>query len=80
LFDVIDPRFRAACTGVAGCWAFLFGSMAPVALGWISQNFSLRTGFASLTAFVAAGVALLLFARIVFLKKDMIDMKRSDIK
>jgi hypothetical protein len=40
----------------------------------------LRTGFASLTAFVAAGVALLLFARIVFLKKDMIDMKRSDIK
>lgn len=80
MFDVIVPQFRAACTGVAGCWAFLFGSMAPVALGWISQNFSLRTGFASLTAFVAAGVVLLVFARIVFLKKDMMDMKRSDIK
>jgi len=71
MFDVIVPQFRAACTGMAGCWAFLFGSMAPAVLGWMSQRFTLRTGFASLTAFVAAGVVLLLVARLKFLRRDM---------
>ena len=71
MFDVIVPRFRAACTGMAGCWAFLFGSMAPAVLGWMSQSFTLRTGFASLTAFVSIGAVLLVLARIVFLRRDM---------
>ena len=71
MFDVIVPQFRAACTGMAGCWAFLFGSMAPAVLGWMSQRFTLRTGFASLAAFVAAGVVLLVVARLKFLRRDM---------
>lgn len=75
MFDVIVPQFRAACTGMAGCWAFLFGSMAPAVLGWMSQRFTLRTGFASLTAFVLTGVALLAFARLRFLRRDMENMK-----
>ena len=72
MFDVIVPQFRAACTGMAGCWAFLFGSMAPAVLGWMSQHFTLRTGFVSLTAFVLVGVALLSFARFRFLRRDML--------
>ena len=75
MFDVIVPQFRAACTGMAGCWAFLFGSLAPSVLGWMSQRFTLRTGFASLTAFVLTGVALLAFARLRFLRKDMNGLK-----
>ena len=72
MFDVVVPQFRAACTGIAGCWAFLFGSMAPAVLGWMSQRFTLRMGFVSLTAFVAAGVVLLVFARLKFLRGDML--------
>ena len=75
MFDVIVPQFRAACTGMAGCWAFLFGSLAPAVLGWMSQRFTLRTGFASLTAFVLLGVALLAVARLKFLRKDMNGLK-----
>ena len=71
MFDVIVPQFRAACTGMAGCWAFLFGSTAPAVLGWMSQRFTLRTGLLSLTVFVLAGVALLVFARLRFLRRDM---------
>lgn len=72
MFDVIVPQFRAACTGIAGCWAFMFGSMAPAVLGWVSQNFTLRVGLVSLTAFVAVGVALLLLARLRFLNGDFL--------
>ena len=77
LFDVIVPRFRAACTGMAGCWAFLFGSLAPFVLGWTSQHFTLRAGFVSLTAFEAVGVVLLLVARVKFLRKDMLAFDRT---
>lgn len=72
MFDVIVPQFRSACTGIAGCWAFMFGSMAPAVLGWVSQNFTLRVGLVSLTAFVAVGVALLLLARLRFLNGDFL--------
>ena len=71
MFDVIVPQFRAACTGMAGCWAFLFGSLAPFALGWLGERFSLRTGIATLTVFEVVGVVLLVIARTKFLLKDM---------
>ena len=71
MFDVIVPQFRAACTGMAGCWAFLFGSIAPFALGWLGERFSLRTGIATLTVFEVVGVVLLLVARVKFLRRDM---------
>ena len=71
MFDVIVPQFRAACTGMAGCWAFLFGSLAPFALGWLGERFSLRTGIATLTVFEVVGVVLLLVARVKFLRNDM---------
>ena len=75
MFDVIVPRFRSACTGMAGCWAFLFGSLAPTVLGWMSQRFTLRTGFASLAAFVSVGVVLMVVARVAFLRRDMENVK-----
>lgn len=75
MFDVIVPQFRAACTGISGCWAFLFGSMAPFALGWLGDRFSLRTGIATLTVFEVIGVVLLVIARTKFLLKDMKALK-----
>jgi len=75
MFDVIVPQFRAACTGMAGCWAFLFGSLAPFALGWLGERFSLRTGIATLTVFEVIGVVLLVIARTKFLLKDMKALK-----
>ena len=72
MFDVIEPRFRAVCTGMAGCWAFLFGSMAPVVLGWLGGRFSLRTGLVSLSAFEVVGAALLVLARLRFLRGDLL--------
>lgn len=72
MFDVIVPRFRAACTGMAGCWAFLFGSLAPMVLGWMSGRFSLQTGFASVAGFVAVGTCVMVFARMRFLRGDML--------
>lgn len=80
MFDVIVPQFRAACTGIAGCWAFLFGSMAPAVLGWVSQNFTLRVGLVSLTAFVAVGVALLVIARLQFLNGDFLCVEQKTEK
>ena len=77
MFDVIVPQFRAVCTGMAGCWAFLFGSMAPFALGWMGERFSLRTGIATLTVFEVIGVILLLVARLKFLHKDMLVFERA---
>ena len=75
MFDVIVPQFRAACTGMAGCWAFLFGSLAPFALGWLGERFSLRAGIATLTVFEVVGVVLLVIARTKFLLKDMKALK-----
>lgn len=78
MFDVIVPQFRAACTGMAGCWAFVFGSLAPTVLGWLSGRFTLRMGFASLTAFEVIGVALLVFARLRYLQGDMLVLERKE--
>jgi len=72
MFDCIAPRYRSATTGLTGCWAFVFGSAAPAVLGWMSQHFSLRTGFLSLSAFYLAGALVLLPAIFRFFKKDYI--------
>lgn len=72
MFDCIAPRYRSATTGLTGCWAFVFGSAAPAVLGWMSEHFSLRTGFLSLSAFYLAGALVLLPAMLWFFRKDYI--------
>ena len=73
MFDCIVPRYRSACTGITGCWAFLFGSAAPAVLGWMNDHLSMRAGFASLSAFYLAGALILLPAVLVFFRKDRVE-------
>ena len=77
MFDCIAPRYRSATTGLTGCWAYVFGSAAPAVLGWMSERFSLRTGFLSLSAFYLAGVVVLLPAIFKFFKRDYIPQGRE---
>ena len=73
MFDCIEPRYRSAATGITGCMAFLMGSLAPVALGWMSDHMSMRTGLASLGAFYFIGALVLLPAMIWFFDKDRVE-------
>lgn len=77
MFDCIAPRYRSATTGLTGCWAFVFGSAAPAVLGWMSERFSLRTGFLSLSIFFLAGAVVLLPAIIKFFKQDYIPQDKE---
>lgn len=72
MFDCIAPRYRSVTTGLTGCWAFLFGSLAPTVIGWMGDRLSLRAGFASLSLFYLVGALLLLPAVFRFFKKDYI--------
>ena len=73
MFDCIAPRYRSVTTGLTGCWAFIFGSAAPTILGWMSGNFSLRTGFLSLTIFSLMGALVLMPAIFKYFKHDYIE-------
>ena len=73
MFDCIEPRYRSAATGITGCMAFLMGSLAPVVLGWMSDNMSMRAGIASLGAFYLVGAIALLPAIIWFFNRDKVE-------
>ena len=73
MFDCIEPRYRSAATGITGCMAFLMGSLAPVVLGWMSDNMSMRAGIASLGAFYLVGAIVLIPAIIWFFKRDRVE-------
>jgi len=70
IFDVIAPRYRASAMGVMLCLAFVFGSLAPVALGWVKDHFSMSAGLASLAGFFLLGALFIVIARVRFLKND----------
>ena len=77
MFDCIAPRYRSAATGCIGCMAFLLGSPAPAVLGWMGERFSARTGFMSLCAFYAAGLAILVAALVFFFRRDYVGEKND---
>jgi len=70
IFDVVAPRYRASAMGVMLCLAFVFGSLAPVALGWVKDHFSMSAGLASLSGFFLVGALFIVIARVRFLKND----------
>lgn len=72
MFDCIAPRYRSVATGLTGCLAFALGSLAPAALGWIHDAFSLRLGLATLSVFFLLGALILLPARLFTFKKDLV--------
>ena len=72
LFDVVAPRYRAAATGVYLCGAFFIGCPATAVLGWVGQHFSYQQGIALFGATYFIGALAVIFARIVFYRKDKV--------
>lgn len=70
LFDVVEPRFRASATGLMLSWAFLFGSFAPVLMGWTKGVFGLGASFSALAFVYFASGAIVLIAQRSCFKKD----------
>lgn len=72
LLEVIDPMYRALATGIFGCGGCIIGALGPVVMGVLSDQFSLRTAFASLALFALAGGLCILMARLFTVKRDMV--------
>ena len=72
LLEVVKPRYRAAAVGIFGCGGCILGALGPGMLGWMSANFSMRTGFASLAVSAAIGAVVILVARCVTFERDRI--------
>ena len=73
LFDVVAPRYRAAAMGIYLCGAFFIGCPATAVLGWVGQNFSLRTGIAIFGGTFALGAIAIFLARAVFYRRDAVE-------
>jgi len=72
LFEVVAPRYRAAAMGVYLCGAFIIGCPATAALGYVGQHFSYQHGIAMFASTYALGAVAVLWARLVFLKRDKV--------
>ena len=72
LLEVVKPRYRAAAVGIFGCGGCILGALGPGMLGWMSANFSMRTGFASLAVSAAIGAVVILLARCMTFERDRI--------
>ena len=72
MFDCIVPRYRSVATGLTGCLAFALGSLAPAVMGWMYDAFSLRFGMATLSVFFLLGALILLPARLLTFKRDLV--------
>lgn len=72
LFEVIDPRYRAAATGLFGCGGCIVGAFGPAVMGWLNDSFSVRVSMASLSAFALLGAIAVSIATFVTFKKDKI--------
>lgn len=72
LMDVINPRYRAAATGILGCGGCVIGAFGPAVMGWMNDAFSMRISFAALSIFALLGALLLFGARIFTFHKDRV--------
>jgi MFS family permease len=65
LFDVVPAENRASAVGFLNVFAYVIGSFAPVAFGFISQRWGVRgfeVGFAALGILLAAAAAMMSFS------------------
>ena len=69
-FDVIKPRYHASALGFMLGLSYVFGSAAPVVLGWMREHSSLRAGIMTFPAFYAAALALILLSRYRYYLKE----------
>ena len=72
-FDVVNPRYHASGVGVMMCIAFLFGSLSSTVLPFIAKltGDNMSISMSSLGGFYLIGAAVLLFARIWRLSRDI---------
>ena len=72
-FDVVNPRYHASGVGIMMCIAFLFGSLSSTVLPCIARalNGNMTYAMASLAGFYLVGMAVILFARVHFLARDL---------
>jgi hypothetical protein len=72
-FDVVNPRYHASGVGVMMCIAFLFGSLSSTVLPFIAKltGDNMSISMSSLGGFYLIGAAVLLFARIWGLSRDI---------
>jgi len=73
LLEVINPRYRAAATGIFGCGGSVLGALGPIVMGWISDVFSIRTSFAALSAFAFLGALLIAVVRYRTYSRDKVE-------
>lgn len=72
LLDVINPRYRAAATGIFGCGGCIVGALGPAVMGLLSDAFSIRVAFASLAVFALLGAVLIIVAKAFTFNKDIV--------
>lgn len=70
LYDVVEPRYRAAATGLFCCGGFILGAAAPTILGLIAERYSMMAGMTTLGIFYLSGALAVLGAR-VFAKRSL---------
>jgi len=71
-FDVVNPRYHASGVGIMMCIAFLFGSLSSTVLPFLEKTIgAMSTSMASLAGFYLVGAAILVLARVAFLRGDL---------
>lgn len=73
-FDVVNPRYHASGVGVMMCIAFLFGSISSTVLPFIAKltGDNMSVSMSSLGGFYLTGAAVILLARIFYLRRDLV--------
>ena len=69
-YDVVPPKYRASATGLMLAFAFIIGSAAPVALGWMKSRMGLGVGLSSLGFVYLLSAALVFIALKFFFHRD----------
>lgn len=69
-FQVVNPRYRSAATGLFLSGAFILGSASSTVLGFIGDRFSLAAGIQTLSGFYVLAALVTLAALVFFFRRD----------
>lgn len=69
-FQVVNPRYRSAATGLFLSGAFILGSASSTVLGFIGDRFSLAAGIRTLSGFYILAALVTLAALVFFFRRD----------
>ncbi len=78
LFDVMDPRFRSTSVGIFTLFAFSFGGLSGVLMGWLSDEYGVRgfeVGFGIMGVTYVIGAVLMMISFFFTFKKDSAKLK-----